>query len=84
MLIFATFQYEITKNNKYRYINFLKSYIIHDQHLDGLGKLSTSTVMGYYTYFSIYIVISFIIYHIEVTLQMSNKKKCLENMCPPK
>jgi hypothetical protein len=54
--------------------------MIHDQNLDGLGKLSTSMVLGYYTYFSVYTVISFIIYHIEVTLQISNKKKCLENV----
>jgi len=70
--------------NKYHYTNFSKSYNIHDQNLDGFGKWSTSTVLGYYTYFSVYNVISFIIYHTEITLQTSNKKKFLENMCPPK
>jgi hypothetical protein len=51
--------------------------VIHDQNLDGLGKLSTSVVLGYYTYFSVYTVISLIIYPIEVTLQISNKKEML-------
>jgi len=55
--------------------------MIHDQNLDGLGKLNTSMVLGYYTYFSVYTVISFIIYHIEVTLQISNKKKNAWRMC---